>query len=165
LRKFLYQTLFPTNNHTVRHQLGVIIFGSVWFLEKKRNQTEIKKTTETGSNRPVLARFGFLEKKLVQTGLARFFPVFFVWVRFSSVWFFWFQAYKTETEPPVGFFKILIGLIRFFSRFGFFRFFPVFLVFQFFCSPLPPTRPPSILPPAPGNLLLFPAKSWLLHAE
>jgi hypothetical protein len=132
LRKFLYQTLFPTNNHTVRHQLGVIIFGSVWFLEKKRNQTEIKKTTETGSNRPVLARFGFLEKKLVQTGLARFFPVFFVWVRFSSVWFFWFQAYKTETEPPVGFFKILIGLIRFFSRFGFFRFFSGFLGFSVF---------------------------------
>jgi len=77
----------------VRHQLGVIIFGSVWFLEKKRNQTEIKKTTETGSNRPVLARFGFLEKKLVQTGLARFFPVFFVWVRFG---FFGFRLIKPK---------------------------------------------------------------------
>jgi hypothetical protein len=29
----------------------------------------------------------------------------------DSVWFFQFQAYKTE---PVGFFKILIGLIDFF---------------------------------------------------
>jgi len=165
LRKFLYQTLFPTNNHTVRHQLGVIIFGSVWFLEKKRNQTEIKKTTETGSNRPVLARFGFLEKKLVQTGLARFFLVFFL-VRFSSVWFFWFQTYKTETEPPVGFFKILIGLIRFFSRFGFFRFFFRFSrFFSFFAHPYHQPDHHPYYPPAPGNLLLFPAKSWLLHAE
>jgi hypothetical protein len=40
-----------------------------------------------------------------------FFPIFFVWVRFGSV--FWFQAYKTSTEP-VRFFKILIGLIGFF---------------------------------------------------
>jgi hypothetical protein len=43
LRKFLYQTLFPTNNHIVRHQLGVIIFGSVWFLEKKETKPKLKK--------------------------------------------------------------------------------------------------------------------------
>jgi hypothetical protein len=48
------------------------------------------------------------------SGLARFFPV---WVRF-----FWFKAYKIETEP-VSFFKILIGSIGFFSRFGFFGYF------------------------------------------
>jgi hypothetical protein len=41
--------------------------------------------------------------------------------------FFWFQAYKTETEP-VGFFKILIGLIDFFSQFDFFDYF--FLIFS-----------------------------------
>jgi hypothetical protein len=40
------------------------------------------------------------------SGLNRFFSV---WVRFGS--FFWFQAYKTETEP-VGFFKILIGFFH-----------------------------------------------------
>jgi hypothetical protein len=39
---------------------------------KNNNQTEIKKKTETSSNRPVSARFGFLEQKPVQTGLARF---------------------------------------------------------------------------------------------
>jgi hypothetical protein len=33
-------------------------FGSV-FIKKKNNQTEIKKKTETGSNRPVSVRFGF----------------------------------------------------------------------------------------------------------
>jgi hypothetical protein len=37
-----------------------------------------------------------------------FFRFFFVWV-----WFFRFQAYKTETEP-VCFLKILIDLIGFF---------------------------------------------------
>jgi hypothetical protein len=36
--------------------------------------------------------------------------------------FFRFQAYKTETEL-VGFFKILIDLIGFFSRFFFFNYF------------------------------------------
>jgi hypothetical protein len=81
--------------------------------------------------------FGFLEKKPVQTGLARFF-------RFGSVfsglaWFFRFGSVffpvffgsvfpvpglknRNRTEP-VGFFKILISLIGFFSRFGFFSFF------------------------------------------
>jgi len=58
--------------------------------------------------------------------LARFFSVWlgFFWFfsGLGSVWFFWFQVYKTETES-VGFFKILIGLIGFFSRFGFFGYF------------------------------------------
>jgi len=72
-------------------------------------------------------------KKPVQTNLARFFlfwlGFFFSLARFFSglglVRFFWFQAYKTETEP-VGFFKTLVG---FFSRFNFFDyFFPVFMV-------------------------------------
>jgi hypothetical protein len=70
--------------------------------------------------------FGFFEQnrfKPVWLGflvLARFFPVrlgFFGLTRFfsglGSVLFFQFQAYKTEIEP-VGFFKILIGLIVFF---------------------------------------------------
>ena len=85
-------------------------FGSVFI--KKNNQTEIflKKKIETRSNRPVSVRFGFLGKKPVQTGLARFFSVFPVFpvlarfFRFGSVFFgfgsfFWFSAYKTETEP------------------------------------------------------------------
>jgi hypothetical protein len=60
------------------------LFGSVFI--KKNNQTEIffKKNTET-KPKPVQTdwfRFGFLGQKSVQTGLARFFPV---WVRFGSV--------------------------------------------------------------------------------
>jgi hypothetical protein len=62
--------------------------------------------------------FDFFGKKPVQTGL-----VFSVWLgffRFSrvsrffwfgSVWFFRFQACKTETEP-VGFFKFLISFFH-----------------------------------------------------
>jgi hypothetical protein len=71
-------------------------------------------------------RFGFLEQKPIQTGLARFWSVwldfflfgsvFSIWLgffrfgsifscffRFSlgSVRFFHFQAYKTKTEPSV----------------------------------------------------------------
>jgi hypothetical protein len=61
-------------------------FGSVFI--KKSNQTELKKT-ETGSNRPVSVRFGFLEQKPVQTGLAQFFSVR---VRFGLVRFFRFQT-------------------------------------------------------------------------
>jgi hypothetical protein len=50
---------------------------------------------------------GFSSLTRFWLGLARFF------VGFGSVRFFWFFAYKTETEPA-GFFKNLIGLIGFF---------------------------------------------------
>jgi hypothetical protein len=65
-----------------------------------------------------------LGKKPVQTDLLGFFRFGFGLAQFFSglVWFFWFQAYKTETEP-VDFFKILVG---FFSRFGFFSYFFLF---------------------------------------
>jgi hypothetical protein len=140
-------------------------FGSVFI--KKSNQTEIfflkkknRNQTKTGSNRPVSVRFGFLEKKPVQTGLARFFRFGSVLARFGSVFsglarffrfgsvlarfgsvlarfdsvffrvFFRFGSVfpvpglknRNRTEP-VGFFKILIGLIGFFFRFGFFGYF------------------------------------------
>jgi hypothetical protein len=75
-------------------------------LLKKHNQTAFfkKKTeTETGSNRPVSVRFGFLEQKSVQTGFG---SVFSVWLGFGSVFFdlgsirfFRFQTYKTKTKP------------------------------------------------------------------
>jgi len=45
-------------------------FDSV-FIKKKITKPNLKKN-ETGSNRPVSVRFGFLEEKLVQTSLARF---------------------------------------------------------------------------------------------
>jgi hypothetical protein len=48
-----------------------------------------------------------------KTGSNQFGSVFSSFFCLGSVWFFRFQVYKTETEP-VGFFKILIGLIGFF---------------------------------------------------
>jgi hypothetical protein len=87
----------------------VIIFYSVWFLSKKITKPKfLKKKTETGSNRPVSVRFGFLGQKPVQTGLARFSQFwlgFFGLARFFSgflsvsVRFFRFFVYKTKTEP------------------------------------------------------------------
>ena len=100
-------------------------------------------------------RFGFLGQKPVQTGLAWFFRFclilarffrfdsifqvwlgfFFFWVRFGSVRFFWFQAYKTEIEPNWSiFFKILISLISFFFIIWFFQlcFFSFFNFLVFF---------------------------------
>jgi hypothetical protein len=69
---------------------------------KKNNQTEfffLKNRTETGSNRPVSVRFGFLGQKPVQTGLA---------------WFFWFGSVLAW------FFSGFFGLGS--VRFGFFGF-------------------------------------------
>jgi hypothetical protein len=77
----------------------------------------IKKSNQTGfffKNQNQFKPIGFgsviLEQKPVQTGfsgLARFFS------GLGLVRFFRFQTYKTKTEP-VGFVKILIGLIDFF---------------------------------------------------
>jgi hypothetical protein len=70
----------------------VIIFGSVRFLSKKSNQTEIKKKTNRNRFKPIW--LVFLEQKPVQTGLARFFQfgsVFLVWVWFG---FFGFMLVK-----------------------------------------------------------------------
>jgi hypothetical protein len=51
-------------------------FGLV-FIKKNLIKPNFKKKTETGSNRPVSVRFGFLGQKPVQTGLARVFSGFF----------------------------------------------------------------------------------------
>jgi hypothetical protein len=59
----------------------MIIFGSVRFLSKKYNQTEIKKKpkpVQIDRFRFGSVRFGFLGQKPVQASLARFF-------RFGSV--------------------------------------------------------------------------------
>jgi hypothetical protein len=95
----------------------LIIFSSVRFLSKKvTKQNFFFFKTETGSNRPVSVRFGFLGQKPVQTGLARFFR-------------FWLSF--------IGFFRfgsVFFGLARFFRfgsvffgfgsvRFGFFGYF------------------------------------------
>jgi hypothetical protein len=62
----------------------VIIFGSIRFLSKKNNQTEIKKK-KPKSVQTDRFWFGCLGKKPVQTCLARFWLGFFSWTRF-----FWF---------------------------------------------------------------------------
>jgi len=95
-----------------------------FYKKKQSNWIFFLKKTETGSNWPISVRFfeqnRFKPVCLGFSVLARFFPVrlgFFGLTRFfsglGSVLFFQFQAYKTEIEP-VGFFKILIGLIVFF---------------------------------------------------
>ena len=109
-------------------------FGSVFI--KKSNQTEFffekknRNRTETGSNQPVSVRFGFLGKKLVQTGLARFFSVWLGFFGFGSVFFRFF----------VGFGSVRLSFLfikpkpnrtgRFFQKFNRFNrfFFPVFSV-------------------------------------
>jgi hypothetical protein len=65
----------------------VIIFGSVRFLSKKVTKPKffLKKTeTEPKPGQTDRFRFGFLGKKPVQTGLARFFRF---WLGFFLFWF------------------------------------------------------------------------------
>jgi hypothetical protein len=96
-------------------------FGSVFI--KKSNQIKFfLKNPKPNRNRFKTTHFGFFF-------LNQFFWFGSVFFQFGSVFFglglvrfFQFQAYKIETEP-VGFFKILIGWIGFFSRFRFFRLF------------------------------------------
>jgi hypothetical protein len=84
--------------------LGVIIFGSVWFLSKKNNQTEIKRKRNR-VKRIGFSSVWFLGQKPVQTGLTWFFRF---WLGFFGLaWFFWFGS---------GFFLVFL------FRFGFFGF-------------------------------------------
>jgi hypothetical protein len=121
-------------------------FSSV-FIKKKVTKP---KKTETSSNRPVSVRFGYFRTKIGSARFFRFFSVwlgfFLVWVRFGSVRFFQFQAYKIETEL-VSFLLIdFFFIVRFFqfcfqfSRFN--RF------FDFFTHPLSKFFLPSILLPS-----------------
>jgi hypothetical protein len=124
----------------------VIIFSLIWFLLKIIiNQIFLKKKPKPNLNRFKPTGFGsvrFFEQKPIQTGLARFFSLARFWLDFFPVWlglssarFFRFQAYKTETKS-VGFFKILICLFDFFSRFDFFGYFFLVSIFRVFCSSL-----------------------------
>jgi hypothetical protein len=130
----------------------MLIFGSVrfgfyqkkvtkpkYFFKKNRNQFKLTGfvsvrffRTKTGSNWfGLFFRFGSVLARFF-ADLARFFSV---WVRFG---FFGFRLIKPKLNWPV-FFKILIGLIGFFSRFDFFGyFFSGFLSFLgFFAHPYP----------------------------
>jgi hypothetical protein len=114
----------PTKKITNTLNMGDYFRFSSVFI-KKNNQIEFffKKKPKPGQT--YRFRFGFLGQKLVQTSLAQFSgflgfsSVFFGLARFGSI--FPVFTYKTETEPA-GFFKILIGLIGFFSVW-FFRLF------------------------------------------
>ena len=112
-------------------------FGSVFI--KKSNQTEFfKKKKKPKPNRNQFkptgfgsVRFGFLEKKPVQTGLARFFPVFFP-VRFG---FSGSMLKKPKPNRTGRFFQNFNRFNRFFFTVRFFRLFffgflgfPVFLL-------------------------------------
>ena len=118
-------------------KVEVIIFGSVWFLSKKVIKPKFffeKKPKPSQTNR---FRFGFLGKKPVQTGLARFFFRFFsvlVSVRFD---FFSFLLIKPKPNRTGWFFQNFNRFNRFFFRFGFFSyFFPGLIGFSIFFSPL-----------------------------
>jgi len=104
---------------------------------KKSNQTEffLKKTeTEPKPVQTYRFRFGFLEQKPVQTGLAWFFWFGSVFFWFGSVFFRFFLV-----RVQFVFFKILIALISFFhgSVFSviFFRFSRFNWFFGFFEHP------------------------------
>jgi len=86
--------------------IGVIIFGLVWFLSKKNNQTEIffwkknrnrVKPTGFGSVRFFRAKTGSNRFGSVFSVLARFFPVlarfFLVWLGFSGLARFFFRFF------------------------------------------------------------------------
>jgi hypothetical protein len=74
-------------------------FGSVFIKKQVTKPNFFKKKTETGSNRPVSVRFGFFRQKPVWLGFFNLALFFLVFSGLGSVWFFWFQAYKTGTEP------------------------------------------------------------------
>jgi hypothetical protein len=96
--------------------LGMIIFGSVRFLSKKKTKSKFKKKTETGSNwlgSNFSVWLGFFS-------LAQFFSV-----RFG---FFSFSLIKPKPNRTGRFFQ---NFNRLFSRFGFF-----IICFLFVRSPL-----------------------------
>jgi hypothetical protein len=103
----------------------LVIFGSVRFLSKNSNQTDFKKKTETGSNRPVLVRFGFLGQN-----------------RFKPFWlgFFGFRLIKPKPNRTGRFFQNFNRFNRFFFTVRFFSYFFLFSLFNrffnFFTYPL-----------------------------
>ena len=100
-------------------------FGSVFIKKKLSNQkNNLKKITETGSNRPVSVRFGFFYKNLfkpvgsvfsVLLGFC-FGSVFSVWLGFLFLARF-FQFGSVFVRFSSGFFPVFFGLgsVRFFS--------------------------------------------------
>ena len=110
----------------------MIIFSSVRFLSKKITKPKFffwKKTTETGSNRPVSVRF-FRAK----TGSNQFGSVFRFWLGFLGFFRFWLGFLSVSVR--FGFFGFLLikpkpnRTGRFFQKFN--RFIRVFFSVRFF---------------------------------
>jgi len=90
-------TIIFTFSNYIRYAVNfqVIIFG--FYSKKKSNQIKFFfKNTETGSNRPISVRYGFLGQKLILLGFFDLAQLFSIWIRF-----FQFQAYKTEPNRSV----------------------------------------------------------------
>jgi len=93
-------------NRRTWFSLEVFIFDSVWFLLKKiiKLNSFFKKTkTEPKPVQTDRFRFSFLEQKPVQTGLARFFPVwlgFFGLARFFLFFSVWFSFFSSRLKKP-----------------------------------------------------------------
>jgi len=120
----------------------VIIFGSVRFLSKKVTKPKfffLKKKPKPNRNRVKPAgfgsvRFGFLGKKPVQTGLARFFRFWLSFLGFGSV----FSGFGSVFSVWLGFFGLALfwlGFFPIFFGFGSVRF------FRFFSYKTEPNRP------------------------
>jgi len=112
----------------------VIIFGSVWFLSKKSNQTIFFKSKPVQTDQ---FRFGlawFFQVWLGFSGLARFFSI---WIQFG---FFGFRLIKPKLNRTEQFFKNSNRFNRVFFTVRFFQlFFSGFLNsigFLINCSPL-----------------------------
>ena len=122
----------------------MIIFGSVRFLSKKvtkqKNFKKKQNRTETGSNRPVSVRFGFLGPKPVQIGLTWFFrfglilarlgSFFPVWLGFGLVWL----GFGLVFLVLLAFLSVWLGFLTVFLSLGSVR-------FVFFCFRLIKPKP------------------------
>jgi hypothetical protein len=120
-------------NRTACRYKRWLFFFRFGFYQKKIIKPKFKKKIEIGSNRQVSVRFGFLEQKPVQTGLARFFlfdsvfsvwlgffPFFSVWVRFGSVFLVSDLKNKNRTS------RFFLNFNRFNQFFFTVRFFQLF---------------------------------------
>jgi hypothetical protein len=95
-------------------------FGSVFIKKKLSNQkNNLKKITETGSNRPVSVRFGFFLQKPVQTSWLGFFGLarFLFWLGFFGLARFF--VFGSVFPVWIGFCPVQLGVFSSFFRFGF----------------------------------------------
>ena len=93
---------------------------SVWFGFYKKKPNWFKKKTKIGSNRLGLVRF--FRTKIGSNRPVLIWLGFSVWLGFFQfgfglIWFFWFQAYKTEIKPNSNRFNQFFFTVRIFRLF------------------------------------------------